>query len=327
MRAMTLDSYGLEPKVAELPIPTPGPGQVRVRVHATSINPIDWKQGSGEVRPVLSAKFPRFVPGYDLAGEVDALGPDVTGFTVGQRVHTRLSGRGGGANAELVLAGLDVLQPMPEGMDFAQAAGLPLAGMTALQGLRDACRLPLSGATQRVLIVGASGGVGHLAVQLARVAGAEVTGVCSAKNAELVRRLGAHHVIDYTQPDAWAGQPIFDVIYDCVGSSPGDFLPRLSAQGRFASCLPGPRLFAHAALNLVRSKKVLPVLLSPNAADLGVLDALVASPQLEVVIDSRFALAELGAAWLRSRSGRVVGKVIVELSAPIRSADIASAPG
>lgn len=313
MRAMTLDSYGLDPRLTELPVPTPGPHQVRVRVRATSINPIDWKQASGEARPLLGAKFPRFIPGYDLAGEVDALGPGVTGFSVGQRVHTRLSGSGGGASAELVLAGLDVLQPMPEGMDFAQAAGLPLAGMTALQGLRDACRLPMSGATVRVLIIGASGGVGHLAVQLARAAGAEVTGVCSAKNAELVGRLGARHVIDYTRADAWSGQPPFDVIYDCVGSSPGEFLPRLTAQGRFASCLPGPAVFAHAALNLVRSKKVLPVLLSANAADLSVLDALVAKKQLEVVIDSRFPLAELRAAWAKSRSGRVAGKVIVEL--------------
>lgn len=313
MRAMTLDSYGLAPKVTELPLPTPGPQQVRVRVRATSINPIDWKQANGEARPILGAKFPGFIPGYDLAGEVDALGPGVTGFTVGQRVHTRLSGRSGGASAEFVLAGLDVLQPIPEGVDFAQAAGLPLAGMTALQGLRDACRLPLSGATQRVLIIGASGGVGHLAVQLASAAGAEVTGVCSTKNAELVRRLGAKHVIDYTRPDAWNGQGPFDVIYDCVGSSPGEFLPRLTERGRFASCLPGPAVFAHAALNLVRSKQVLPVLLSPNAADLFVLDSYFARRQLEVVIDSRFPLAELGAAWARSRSGRVAGKVIVEV--------------
>lgn len=310
---MTLDSYGMSPKVTDLPAPSPGPKQVLVRVRATSVNPIDWKQASGKARPLLGAKFPHFIPGYDLAGEIEALGPGVTGFTVGQRVHTRLSGTRGGASAELVVAGLDVLQPMPEGMDFAQAAGLPLAGMTALQGLRDACRLPMTGATQRVLIVGASGGVGHLAVQLARAAGATVVGVCSTRNVELVRRLGATDVVDYTKSAPYAGQAPFDVIYDCVGSAPGDFLGLLTPKGRFASCLPGPGVFAHGALNLVRSRSVRPVLLNANAADLGVLDALVAKGKLEVVIDSRFPLTDLTAAWARSASGRVVGKVIVDL--------------
>ena len=188
MRAMVLDSYGLAPHLAELSAPMPGPREVLVRVRATSINPIDWKQGSGEGRPIIRAKFPRFIPGYDLAGEIESVGPGVTSFTRGQRVHTRLSGTRGGASAELVVAGLDVLQPIPEGTDFAQAAGLPLAGMTALQGLRDACRLPMQGATQRVMIIGASGGVGHLAVQIARLTGATVVGVCSARNVKPVAK-------------------------------------------------------------------------------------------------------------------------------------------
>jgi NADPH:quinone reductase-like Zn-dependent oxidoreductase len=314
MRAMTLDTWGLKPKVTDLPTPIPGPEQVLVRVRATSINPIDWKQANGEARPILGATFPNFVPGYDLSGEVVALGPGVTGFSVGQRVHTRLSGRAGGANAELVLAGLDVLQPLPVKMDFVQGAGLPLAGMTALQGLRDACQVPMNGATQRVLIIGASGGVGHLAVQIARASGAHVTGVCSSRNVALVKRLGAHEVVDYTQPDAWRGVAPFDVIYDTIGSSPGEFLPRLVAHGRFASCLPGPAVLGHAALNLVRAKKVLPVLLTPNAKDLGVLDALAEKGQLEVVIDSRFPFELLGAAWERSRTGRAAGKVIVDVT-------------
>ena len=131
---MTLDEYGLQPKLSEREPAVPGPNEVRVRVRATSVNPIDWKQASGEGRPIITARFPGFVPGYDLAGDVESLGPGVTSFTVGQRVHTRLSGRAGGASAELVVAGLDVLQPMSDGLDFAQAAGLPLAGMTALQG-------------------------------------------------------------------------------------------------------------------------------------------------------------------------------------------------
>jgi NADPH:quinone reductase-like Zn-dependent oxidoreductase len=231
----------------------------------------------------------------------------------GQRVHTRLAGTGGGANAELVCAGLDNLCPLPAQLDFAQGAGLPLAGMTALRGLRDACLMPMQGATQRVLVIGASGGVGHLAVQLARASGAHVTAVCSGRNVELVKRLGAHDVVDYTQPGAWAGPATFDAIFDCVGASPGEFLPRLSAAGRFASCVPGPAVFAHAALNLVRRKKVHPVLLKANAADLATLDRLVEDGKLEVVIERRFPLEELAAAWELSASGRVAGKLIIEL--------------
>lgn len=313
MKAMILDSYGLEPRMADRPDPTPAANEVLVRVRATSVNPIDWKQASGKYRPILTASFP-FVPAYDLAGEVEALGPGVTGFAKGQRVHTRLSGKNGGANAELVRAGLDVLRPMPEGMDFAQAAGLPLAGMTALQGLRDVGGVPMTGATQRVLVIGASGGVGHLAVQLAKSMGANVTGVCSAKNTELVRRLGATAVVDYTKPDAYAGVAPFDLVLDCVGSSPGDFLDKLVAGGRFASCVPGPAVFGRMALNALSSKKVLPVLLSPNAADLGVLDEAFTKHQLEVVIDSTFPAAQLAEAWKRSVSGRAAGKIVVTWS-------------
>jgi NADPH:quinone reductase-like Zn-dependent oxidoreductase len=313
MRAMVLDEYSYHPKLKELPAPTPGADEVLVRVHATSVNPIDWKQGGGGARPLLRAAFPNFVPGYDLAGEVAALGPNVKGFTVGQRVHTRLSGTKGGANAELVVAGLDVLRPLPATLDFAQGAALPLAGMTALQGLRDGCALPLEGAQARVCVIGASGGVGHLALQLARAMGANVTGVCSGRNVELVRRLGAHAVVDYTQPGAWEGAAPFDAVYDCVGSPPGDWLPRLTPRGRFASCLPGPAVFAHAALNVLRGRKVAPVLLAPNAADLAVLDGFVERGAVQVVIDSRFPFEKLGDAWERSRSGRAAGKIVIDV--------------
>lgn len=317
---MTLDRYGMHPALRELPDPQPGPREVLVRVRATSVNPVDWKQASGAVRLVLGARFPGFVPGYDVAGVVEALGPGVTGFTglagpaaKGQPVHARLSGRAGGANAELARVSLDDLCAMPTDMDFASAAGLPLAGMTALQGLRDACRVPLANATQRVLIVGASGGVGHLAVQLARASGAAVVGVCSGRNAALVRRLGAQEVIDYARPDPYQGVAPFDAILDCVGSAPGAFLPLLTGKGRFASCVPGPAVLAAAALNLVRARKVLPVLLAPNAADLAVLDGLYMQGKLKVVIDSRYPFEQLPAAWARSASARAVGKIIIEL--------------
>jgi len=312
MRALVLDAYGLSPRGMDLPKPSPGKGQVRVRVRATSVNPIDWKQASGMFRPILGARFPGFVPGYDLAGEVDEVGPGVSGFTPGQRVHARLSGSAAGANAEYALAGVDALQHLPDSVDFAAGAGLPLAGMTALQGLRDVCGLPLTGATGRVLVVGASGGVGHYAVQLARHAGAHVSAVCSGRNAALVRRLGAQEVVDYTQADAFSGVAPFNAILDCVGVPVGEYLPRLLPGGCFASCLPGPSVFAHGLLNGLRGKKVRPVLLKGNAVDLGVLGGLASAGKLETVVDSRFPAGQLAAAWERSRTGRAVGKIIVE---------------
>lgn len=314
MRAMVLDSYGFQPRLAELPAPLPRVGEVLVRVRATSVNPIDWKQAGGVYRPILRARFPGFVPGYDVAGEVLSVGAGVTTFAPADRVHVRLSGSGGGANAEQVCVPAAELARLPASLDFAQGAGLPLAGLTALQGLRDDCGLrgPLNG--ERVLVVGASGGVGHLAVQLARAWGAHVTGVCSARNAEFVRSLGAHAVVDYAAPHAWAGVAPFRAILDCVGEPVPPQLERLERGGTFASCLPGPGVFLQAALNPLRRRKVSAVMMQPKAADLAVLNELAEEGKLRVHVDSRFPLEQLGEAWARSRTGRAVGKIVVEVA-------------
>ena len=310
---MVLDEYGMSPKLAELPAPKPEANEVLVRVKATSVNPIDWKQGSGKGRPILRAKFPNFIPGYDVAGIVESLGSGVTKFKVDQRVHVRLSGTQGGANSELVVVPADELVPLPDSLDFAQGAAIPLAGMTALQGLRDGCELPMAGASQRVLVVGASGGVGHFAVQIARSTGAHVTGVCSTPNVELVRSLGAHEVVDYKSSNPWSGitQP-FDCVFDTTGASPGDYLSKMSDRSFFASCLPMPPTFAHAALNPLRSKKVKPVLLSVRPYDLGVLDELAVRGLLRVLIDSRYQSEQLAQAWAHSAVGHAAGKIVVD---------------
>ncbi|GDX80543.1 quinone oxidoreductase [Deltaproteobacteria bacterium] len=312
MRAIVLDSYADTPHIAERPAPVAAPASVLVKVRATSVNPVDWKQATGKIKLFMAAKFP-FVPGYDLAGEVVEVGPGATGFAVGDPVHTRLNGTTAGANAELAVCGLDGVRPMPAGMDFGEAAALPLAGMTALQGLRDVLGLPMTGASGRVLIVGASGGVGHFAVQLARSMGAHVVGVCSGKNAELVLGLGAHEVVDYTRADAYTNQAPFDFIYDCVGGDLGLLVSLLTPKGRYASCMPGPAIFLWPILHVFSGRSVKPVMLKSTAADLAVLDGLVDQGKLRVVIDSRFPLAELPAAWARSQSGRTVGKIVIDV--------------
>lgn len=316
MRAILYRAYGGPERLemADIPRPAPGEGQVLVRVLASSVNPVDWKAASGKLRLIMPVKRPA-VPGLDVAGEVVEIGPGAGEFAIGDRIHARIEGKPGKASAEYAVVGVDMAAKIPAGMDPGEAAGLPLAGITALQGLRDRAGMPLTGAKERVLVVGASGGVGHFAVQIARAAGATVVGVCSGRNAGLVSKLGAHEVIDYTRADAYAGHAPFDIVLDCVGGSPSPWLPRLGPGGRFASCMPGPAVFLRSALNPFTGKKVRAVMLKANAADLRILDRLVEAGQLRVVIDSRFPLADLRAAWERSMSGRATGKIVVDVAA------------
>jgi chloroplastic oxoene reductase len=312
MRAMSYKTYGGPLEPVEIERPTPKSGQILIRARHSSINPIDWKLASGNLRFILPVKLPA-VPGFDVAGEVAEVGPGVDAFRVGDRVHARVLGGTGAASAEYVLAGLDVVAPVPPSMPLDVAAALPLAGMTALQGLRDEARLPMHGAKERVLIVGASGGVGQLAVQIARDAGANVSGVCSGRNAALVSELGAHEIIDYTQPDAYQGKGPWNVVLDCVGGSPFVWTSKLVRGGRFASVLPNPMVFARALLNPFTSARVRPVLLKSNAKDLRELDTLYERGALRVTIDSRYPLSKLADAWTRSKSGRAVGKIVIDI--------------
>ncbi len=316
MKAIIYRSYGGPEKLelAERPEPKPGPGQLLIRVRSSSVNPIDWKRASGLMRLISPVPMPG-TPGYDIAGEVAALGEGVTSFSVGQRVHARIGEKTGGGYAELALAGVAVTTAMPAGMDFAEAAGLPLAGMTALQGLHDYCRLPLQGAKERVLIIGASGGVGHLALQIAKSTGAEVVAVCSSRNAERVRSLGADSVIEYDKPEPYRDQAPFDIIYNCVSGETGPWLPRLRKSGHYASCMPGPATILSTISNAVTSKQVHAVMLKPRASDLAILDRLYVEGKLRVLIDSRFPLADAKQAWERSLSGRAVGKIIIDVAA------------
>jgi NADPH:quinone reductase-like Zn-dependent oxidoreductase len=315
MRAMIYRAYGGPDRLelVDIPRPAPGPGQLLVRVIAASVNPIDWKLASGKMRLFMPVKLP-VVPGFDVAGEVAALGPDVIDYAIGDRVHARTATRAGtGACAEFAVVGMNMLARTPAAMSPGEAAGLPLAGQTALQGLRDRAGMPLAGARQRVLVVGASGGVGHIAVQIARAAGATVAGVCSERNAVLVSSLGAHEVIDYKKPDPYRGHAPFDIVFDCVGDSPSPWMPLLGPGGLYATPMPGPGVFLRSVLNPLSGKKVYAVMLKANGDDLRVLDRLVDAGKLRVVIDSRYPLADLRAAWERSISGRVAGKIVIDI--------------
>jgi len=310
VRAMCFARYG-GPDILtleQIPAPEPKAGEVLVRVAASSINPVDWKIASGALRLIFWLRLPA-VPGFDVAGTVVAAGPGVTGFAPGDRVHARMTKIG--ACAEMVVVRADVLAHVPSEMSLDEAAALPLAGMTALQSLRDFADVPVVQAHQRVLVVGASGGVGHLAVQIAKAMGCTVVGVCSSRNLAFVRSLGADEVIDYTQPDPFQGQAPFDVVIDAVADNPAPYNRLLAPCGRYVAVLPGPRSLGWMLLNPLRRKKCRPMLLKPSAADLEWLDRLYVAGNLRIVIDERFALERLPEAWQRSMQGRTVGKLVI----------------
>jgi alcohol dehydrogenase len=204
MRAMGLRRYGPPEVLEALEVgrPEPGPEGVLIRVAAAGVNPADCLLRSGGLRFLARQKMP-FVPGADVAGVVEAVGPGATRFGVGDPVYAMLPNTAGGGYAEYAVAAEGAVAPIPPGLTFGEAAGVPLAALTALQALRDEAALA---AGARVLVNGASGGVGTFAVQISRAMGAQVTGTASGRNADLVRGLGADEVQDYTQEDITSGR-------------------------------------------------------------------------------------------------------------------------
>lgn len=221
-------------ELTELDVPTPGSGEVLIEVKAASLNALDWHFLTGTpyvLRVQAGIRRPkRIVPGNDVAGRIVAVGPDVEGLTVGDEVFGE--GNGGGC-APYVAMNTKGLVTKPAGVTFNDAAATPVAGLTALQGLRTHADLQ---AGEHVLINGAAGGVGTFAVQIAKALGAEVTAVCSGRNVDMVRSLGADTVIDYGEEDVTLGGPRFDVMLDNVGNhSPKQVLSMLKPDARFVA--------------------------------------------------------------------------------------------
>jgi NADPH:quinone reductase-like Zn-dependent oxidoreductase len=247
MKAITFANYGPADnlQLVDLPQLHPGPHDVLIRNFAAGVNPADSNLRDGRFRLFLRLQLP-FVPGSDVAGVVAAVGAKVADFVPGQKVFAMIPFQDGGGYAEYVLADSTVVAPMPENLSFTEAGGIPLAGLTALQALAKAGS-PLAG--QSVLINGASGGVGTMAVQIATARGATVTAVCSARNAALAAKLGANRVLDYNSA-AWAGDPAtYDLVVDAAAVfSLGQGLQRTRRGGTFVSLNPG---FANPLFKLI----------------------------------------------------------------------------
>ena len=325
MRAIVARGHG-GPKVLrteEVERPEARGKKVLIEVRAAGVNPVDWRIRRGELRP-LSFLLPHRVPGRDVAGVVVELGDEVRGFEVGARVFVMLDGASGGGYAEYAVAGEGAVAPMPENLSFEEAAGVPLAALTAVQAIRDALREVTRNAPhacdtgqlerRRVLINGASGGVGTFAVQFAKISGAEVTAVCKAESAALARELGAAHVVDYKEEDFARHQERYDVIFDVVGNrSFGACKRALRPAGVYVTTEPGARNFLSQVATIPAHKKARVVLVKPSGEDLSLLKQLFEAGRLRVVLDSVYPLEEVAEAHAHGETGHTRGKIVLRV--------------
>jgi NADPH:quinone reductase-like Zn-dependent oxidoreductase len=323
MKAIVQDNYGDHPgevlRLAEVPRPTIGDGQVLVRVAAASIDRGTVHVMTGLPFAMRFAGFgvraPKALnPGRCLAGTVELVGKDVTGFAPGDEVYGTCTG----SFAEYAVAKPGRLAPKPANLSFEQAAAAPISGVTALQAVRDQAKVE---ADQKVLVIGASGGVGSFAVQIAKAFGAEVTGVSSTSKMDLVRGLGADHVVDYTEGDFLSGKVRYDVILDTGGNSPLPALRRaLTATGTLVLvggetegwALLGMGRQIRALLQSATTKQKLAMLVSKeNSEDLIALSKLMESGKVAPAVDRTYPLAETAAAIGYVHEGRARGKVVI----------------
>lgn len=312
MQAILFDRYG-PPEVLQLrerPDPRPRSQEVLIRVRAAGLNPIDWRIRNGSLRFLLPSRFPRGL-GFDVAGTVAAVGSKASQFQVGDEVLAFLEMRTSGGYAELVSAAEKVVVRKPPSLSFEEAAALPLAASTALQSLRDQGRIQ---AGSEVLINGASGGVGTFAVQLAKILGAgRVIGVCSGKNEEFVKELGADEVIDYQQDDFTLQQLQLDIILDAVAFSSFRRCKRLlKRRGTYITTVPSPLdVLRHGVTRLGRRCRF--VLARPRQEDLQTLAAYCEEGKLRPVVDRTFPLAEAAVAHQYLELHHARGKVVLAL--------------
>src|SRR4051812_25433634 len=326
MTSLVQDSYGADPeqvlRIAEVALPAVGDGEVLVRVRAASVDRGTWHLMAGlayPIRLVFGLRRPRFAnPGRALAGTVEAVGAGVEDFRAGDEVFGLAPGNG--TFAQYVVTRPDRLAAKPVNLTFEQAATVPVSGSTALQAVRDHGRVREG---ESVLVIGASGGVGSFAVQLAKAAGAEVTGVASTAKLDAVRALGADHVLDHQHEDVVDGRRRYDVVLDVAGNRPLRHLRRaLAPKGRLV--IVGGETGGRWLDGLDRQFRA--VLLSPfvgqhlgffvnkeNAADLTTLRELIEAGQVSPVVERVYPLAQVPAAIRRLLDGKAAGKLAVTI--------------
>ena len=322
MKAIVYETYG-SPDVLELrevDNPELADDRVLVRVRASSANPYDWHFMRGTpyfMRMLSGLRTPKFKRlGADLAGEVETVGRNVTRFRPGDEVF----GMCRGAFAEYVCAAETALAVKPSNLTFEQAAAVPLAATTALQGLRDAGRLEPG---HRVLVIGAGGGVGTFAVQIAKLLEAHVTGVCSTSKMDLVRSLGADHVIDYTKEDFVESEEKYDLVFQLAGTrSPSQCRAALTPKGTLVLSSgdsegrwigPIDRIIAAMVLSPFVSQRIESFVAKPSGEDLEYLKGFLEAGRLKPVIDRVVDLSEVAEAIRHLEEGHTGGKIVIRV--------------
>ena len=315
MKAVVYTDYGSPDvlQIRDIKKPVPNDDQILIKVRAASVNPLDWHfmEGTPYIMRAMGVglrkpKNPRL--GVDMAGEVEAVGKNVTELKPGDEVF----GGRDGAFAEYVCARADrAVVLKPANITFAQAASVPVAAITALQGLRDKGKIKRG---QKVLINGATGGVGSFAVQIAKSYGPEVTAVTSTRNLDLVRSLGADHVVDYTTTDFVGSGRRYDLVLDTVGNRSVPDLKRALAEGGKAAVTGFTSVAKLLGVSLRGGKDIAQVQAHVTAKDLELLSELIAAGKVRPQIDRRYPFAEIPAAIAYLEQGHARGKVVVEMA-------------
>jgi NADPH:quinone reductase-like Zn-dependent oxidoreductase len=317
MKAFMYERYGPPEtlRMAEVDTPAPDGDEVLVKVLAVSVNAADWHVLRGKPlfsRATLGLLRPKHkILGVDVAGRVEAAGGEVTRFKPGDDVYANLLDHGFGGFAEYVSVPADAMALKPANLSFEEAAAVPMAAVTALQGLRRHGAIQPG---QTVLINGASGGVGSFAVQLAKADGAEVTAVTSTGNLELVGSLGADHLIDYTTTDVVGGGRRYDLILDTVGNQSVPELRRALADGGKAAVTGFTSVTRLLGVSLRGGKDIAQVQANVTAKDLELLSELIEAGKVRPLIDRRYRFAELPAAIAYLEQGHARAKVVVEVA-------------
>lgn len=313
MKAIMPNGFGpaMHLELGDRGTPKPGRGDVLVRVVAASVNPKDWKLNwsLAMLATPLGARFMPPVFGDDLAGEIVAVGANVEGFQPGDEVYGMDMRLRTASLAEYAVISQKRIAPVPANASFNEAAAAPLAAQTALQGLRKG----FAARGRSVLIIGASGGVGSYAVQIAKIMGCRVTGVCSTRNIELVRGLGADEVVDYTAGDYRQSAGKFDLVFDVTSfETPSSCAVLRTPGGYFLSTIGHSR--ALAGTLLARDPRASVIMVESYTRDLKTIAEWMAAGQLRSIIDSSWSLADAQKAYERSRSGRSRGKIVIEVA-------------
>ncbi len=312
MHAIRFHEYGGAEvlKYEEAPKPAPKPDELLIRVKAIGVNPVDWKMRRGDVK-FLSGKAMPKIPGGDFAGVVEAAGPDAQGFKEGEEVFGAINAFKGGAYAEYLCAKPEMVARKPSSMSMTEAASLPIAALTAYQGILQICQ---GKAGQSILINGGSGGVGSFAIQIGRAHGLEVTAVCSSQNTAFCKELGADHVINYDRDSIASAGRKWDIFFDVVPNMNFKTTrPLIHSTGHYLSTLPGPfTMLIAPVMNLFSGRKAHSIIIKSRTADLAALADLYQSGQLKPVIQEVLPLSEGRKAHEISERGRVRGKLVLE---------------